>query len=328
MDTAVPGLMATPLRLKPTEPLETGVRRLAIECIDTALQALDEPDGRDEAIHTVRKQCKQARALLRLFHFGLGDTCQRELAFFRDIGRSLSVARDLRVVLDLHDSLIEEFGTALDRSVGAVMRQDLIASYRSIVSGAGTGAGSVMDNEELRSRMRTVRSRARRWHLQTGADDVIRRGIVRSYRRARRALRRAETTQLANNFHEARKRAKDFLYQLEILSGRYAHVVSERIDAATRLTDVLGDAHDLEVYRLAIQRAASGRCSDAVELLSLELERRGRVLHARATELGQMMFGAKPAEFAALLEEAADFIDVGSGIVPVGSSGPLDPQLA
>jgi CHAD domain-containing protein len=279
-----------------------------MECIDVALLALDEPEGRDAAIHTVRKQCKQARALLRLFHFGLRDDGRGEMRIFRDIGRALSVARDGRVVLDVHERLNEEFDVVIDPAVRAAVRQDLIADWQARVNAAKAQGGSMIDHEELRARLRAARSRARRWEVVDGSEDVVRRGLVRSYHRARKAHRRAARSMSIEDFHEARKRAKDYYHALEFLAVRYPDVASERIASAKKLAEHLGDAHDFDVYRKASARAAASRNPAGVDLLHALTGQRSRTLEADAIALSRTVFADKPASFAALLEQtvAAD----------------------
>jgi CHAD domain-containing protein len=288
------------LRLKESEPLQTGLRRLACECIDEALAALDESDGRDAAIHSVRKQCKQARALLHLFRFGLGRERTIESRYFRDIGRSLSVARDSKVALDVHAQLIERYGALIDPAVGAELRQGLIADARSLVLHESNA--ETTPNDGFRQRLMAVRSRVRSWTLSDEDDRTLRRGLKRAYRRARQAGQRACESGLPGDFHEARKRAKDYWYQLELVARRWPDAALTRVAPTRKLTELLGDAHDLEVYCDAIERAAIGRNPLAVEILSALAERRRRVLEREAVAVMGEVFAGKPRRFAAELQ--------------------------
>ena len=54
-------------RLEPQEPLGAGIKRIAREQIDQALEQLTaNPENRDEAVHDARKRFKKIRAALRL----------------------------------------------------------------------------------------------------------------------------------------------------------------------------------------------------------------------------------------------------------------------
>ena len=287
-------------RLNDSEPLETALRRMAVESIDTALGALDASDGRDVAIHTVRKEGKRSRALLRLFRFAIGDGARRECRFFRDLGRSLSQARDAKVVLDVHAMLIDRFRSVLDPAVDATVRQQLIASIQSAREAAG--ADPTPDSDALRQQLLAARLRARRWTLSGDSDEMLKQGFVRSYRRARKAAQLANAAPHASHYHELRKRAKDFWYQLELVARRWPDSALQRIAPVRRLTELLGNAHDLVVYAEAIEKAAASRMPEAVEMLAAVAVERRRALETEARELGLELFGPKPKRFAAELE--------------------------
>jgi CHAD domain-containing protein len=299
------------VRLKRTEPLETGLRRLGVECIDVALGALDESDGRDSAIHTVRKQCKQARGLLKLFRYGLDNDWRREAGVFRDIGRALSAARDGCVALDIHEWVNDKVGAALDSSVRAAIRQDLIADWQRFVAGQDQSRDA-FGSEDIGGRLRAARLRARRWQLTAGDDSILQCGVVKSYRRARKAHRRAATTGVIGDFHEARKRTKDLVYALEAVELRFPDVAPELLKDVKQLADILGHMHDLEVYRAAIARAAGERNAAGVELLSALTHRRSLELAAEALQIGDATFAIKPSKFARRLEPAQEIDRVAS----------------
>jgi CHAD domain-containing protein len=292
------------LQLDETESPQTGLRRLAAECIDTALAGLDGADGRDVAIHTVRKQGKQARALLRLVRFGLEGDHRREGRIFREIGRGLSDLRDAAVALEVHGSLLDDVGGSLNPAVCARMRQLLIDDMRSIADRRDRSGSSPSDDDRLRRQLRVARERTQRWRLIGSGEDMLRRGLVQSYRLGRKAAKHAAAGGRAEDFHETRKRAKDFWYALEFLSGRWPDVVLERIGPARHLCELLGDIHDLEIYSAAIDRVASAAEPAGVEILSATAGQRRRRLEAEALRLAHEVFRDNPRDFAVALERS------------------------
>lgn len=291
--------------LKKAEPLTTGYRRIAFECLDTALGAIDAPDGRDAAIHTIRKQCKQLRALIRLMHSGSAAERRQECHFFRDLGRSLSALRDARVALDVHARLIEQFGCLLDPCVDARIRQLLIADLQARAAAFGA---QLPPSDLLRQQLLAARQRAR--HFQTDGDGEARlqQAFVRAYRRARRAAAAATDYGHPEDFHEARKRAKDYWYQLEFLSQRWPEVTTKRTAITRRLTELLGDAQDFNVYREAVERVATADTAAAAELMSALAVRRAAALQAEAVSLIPAVYGDKPVQFAADIEVPARLV--------------------
>jgi CHAD domain-containing protein len=291
------------LRLKESEPLEPALRRLALECIDLALAALEGTDGYDAMIHTVRKQTKQLRSLLRLFRSGMGLECVQEQRFFRDLARRVSAARDGAVALDVHRALISEFGSGLDASVGASVRQALIADLQAAMRRSGSSPGHHPVHEGLRAQLLAARSRCRHLRLAQTSDRVLERGLSRSYRRARKAIMQAAHSHSADDLHELRKLAKDYFYQLEFVARRWPDLNLRQTARVRTLTQLLGDGQDLVVYCAAISGAASRRCPEAFEILQALAESRRRELNSRALDLALEIFSPKPKQLLAGMGE-------------------------
>ena len=286
--------------LQKAESLQATYRRLAVDCVARAIAALDEPRGRDIAIHTIRKQCKQARALIRLFCDDPPAARRNACQFYRELGRSLSAARDARVALDVHALLLDRFGAVLDTaavaSVGRRLEQDLRSKR-------GDADGQPIGGPALRRQLLAARVRARRTVIAGDAEESLRAAFLRAYRRARRAARAAAESNLPSAFHEARKRTKDYWYQLEFVAGRWPAIAPGRIAAARRLTELLGDAQDCEVYAAAVSRRARRRASPGTELLLALAEHRARALRQEALQLCPEVFGGKPRELMAAIEQ-------------------------
>jgi len=275
-----------------SEPLEGGLRRLAVESVDVALAGLDNPEDRDVAIHTVRKQCKQLRALLRLFGDALGPKRRRESRLLRDLSRSLAHARDSKVALDVHDELTTYYESVLSTSVATLIRQALTDLRQSRAE---------PDVDALRHGLMLARSRARHWSLQHDADELLACGLTRAYRRARKASRAASARRTPEAMHEARKRAKDYWYQLEFVARCWPDVALERTAPVRRLTDLLGDAQDLAIYQSAVEETARLRSPRAVEVLSALADSRRRELETAGLALAAQVFADKPREFGSRL---------------------------
>src|SRR5688572_11566437 len=120
--------------LQPDEPFSTGLRRIATEEIDSALNHLRRySKGRDVAIHEARKSGKKLRALLRLSRFALGDVVYRyENAAIRDASRLIAIARDSDVLVETLDDLVKFYQDQLPQpDVFDVLRKKLVARHTS-----------------------------------------------------------------------------------------------------------------------------------------------------------------------------------------------------
>jgi CHAD domain-containing protein len=287
--------------LQQAESLQATYRRLTVECIAKAIAALDEPRGRDIAIHTIRKQGKQVRALIRLFHDGPAPARRDACRFFRELGRSLSPARDARVALDVHATLLERFGTLLDPAAVSRVRERL---ERDLKSRRGDADGQPIGGQVLRRQLLAARVSARRAVIAGTDETTLKAAFVRSYRRARRAAQHAAESGQAAGFHEARKRAKDYWYQLEFVAYRWPSITAARIATARRLTELLGEAQDCEVYAAAMTRRRAERDLPTTDLLLALAEHRARTLRQEALRLCAEVYAEKPKELAAAINQS------------------------
>jgi CHAD domain-containing protein len=121
--------------------------------------------------------------------------------------------------------------------------------------------------------------------------------LKRIYRRGRRALRDADGDPTAENLHELRKRAKDLWHAAQLLRPASPKRTKRLATHAHRLSDLLGNDHDLAVL---LERAtAQPELFDAgeLELLTALAHRRGSVLRRKAIRCAKRVYRRKPARF-------------------------------
>lgn len=270
-------------RLRKSEAAGAGVRRIAVEEIDKAIDRLE--GGADaEAVHEVRKGCKRLRGLLRLVRPGLGDEVyQLENAAFRDIARELAEARDADAVLEALDALAEREPDALDyQAVANALRS-------SAPAGPGAGADRALAD------FRAARLRVSDWRLDGRGFDVVGPGLAKTYGRGRDRYREAYQTPSVEALHEWRKRVKYHWYHVRLLEPMWPGPMGALRTELKRLSDLLGDDHDLAVMRTMLPPAGEALgAAEHARLLSLIDERRA-TLQADAFVLGARIYaeGAK-----------------------------------
>jgi CHAD domain-containing protein len=278
-------------RLRRSEPVAAGVRRIALGRIDDALEHLRGDGDPVEAVHEARKDMKKLRSLLRLVRPAIGDEVyRRENERFRDAAALLSDVRDAQVRLETFDSLVERFADELPPGGFAGFRRSLAEDERGL------------DADELRPTMRLAaeaieagRERVAEWPLD-GADwELVADGLRRQYRRGRARRDDALAESSTPALHEWRKRAKDHWYHLRLVRNSWRAVLTPTADAAHALSDRLGDDHDLALLRdVAAERSAAFADPDE-QLALLELvDRRRAELEAEAFAIGSRIYADKP----------------------------------
>lgn len=278
---------------------DEGVRSAFVRCadeqLDRAVSELTQGIGEDpvEAVHAARKAIKKERSLLRLARASM-DSAQRrrENAALRDVGRSLSTARDAEVMLDTLEQLSARYVGQLPETVFAQIhdrlreRRDRERAELAASSRAGRAA------DELQA----VRARHARWRLARGGWPAIERGLQRSYRDGRALFSRARSERGFEGWHAWRKRAKDLWYQERLLAPAAGPSVAGHAKDAHRLADALGDDHDLGVLEDALRSGTMTPPVDLDAVLELIGYRR-RELQAEALRLGARIYAESPKQF-------------------------------
>jgi len=286
-------------KLKKNESSSVGIRRLAREGIDGAIELLeDEQTGPSERVHELRKTFKKIRAVLRLVREELPDEVyRRENLLLRDLGRRLSAARDAAVRVAALDLLRKTYHEDFPAGEMAPIRKRLVGRQRSAVRRVRNRASLSRIARDLRD----LRRRIRTWPLTQDGFPGIERGLERTYRQGRRAEDEAYAVRSDEAFHEWRKRAKDLRYHVAILEPVWPEVMEHVEESLHELTDRLGDDHDLGDLRRVLETAPAGNSKSVGRVMDL-ISRRRSELQAEARPLATRIYAEKPGVFTARIE--------------------------
>jgi CHAD domain-containing protein len=289
-------------RLKSKESPSKGIRRIALGRAEKAAEELNKArNGGDFAtsVHAARKDLKKLRGVLRLVRGELGEEVYRtENQRYRDAGRGLAQSRDAEVKTETLSALRERFEgelppdladawlTALERERDEIAERVSNGDAESIIA---ESMAAIEEGSEMISS----------WPLKNKSWELVEAGLLRSYRRGRRAMKRTRSDPAAESVHEWRKRTKDLWYQLRILRNAWPPVISETAEQAHELADLLGDHHDLAVLAEDLRtREIAGDRDAARDLID---RRQGELLKC-AFEVGERLFAEKPKAFRSRFE--------------------------
>ena len=279
-------------RLQFDEPLERNLSRIAIEQLDRASAELQGQAGdRAEAVHQLRKRCKKIRGLLRLFRDSLDETYSQENAWFRDLARRFSGARDAEAMLECLDKLCNSFEEDLESDAFATVRDALAKRKSELKEDADLPDRIAAAIAELQD----ARGRVLGWRLDNDGFAAVEGGLLRTYRRARKAMRAAFAEPSPERFHEWRKRVKYHWYHLRLLRDIWPAPMKALAAETKQLADLLGDDHDLAVLQDTLQAEEPGDRDEIATLLSLA-QKRQEQLKAAAQTQGWRLFNGKPKE--------------------------------
>lgn len=284
-------------RFQRSRSVQKCVRAIACEQIDKAIGEIDAEDmDRHEAVHQVRKRCKKIRGLVRLVR-PCFDNYRNENRFFRDAAKKLSGLRDAQSVIDCYDQLLNRFQDQIDQDQLASVRTALVERRQQVADDV-SGLRLLLD--ELRCKLTQARCRARKWKIHGHGFAAIRGGLVKSYGRGRVAMRNAYREPTVENFHEWRKRVKYHGYHASLLRRSWPAMLKPQCRVSSQLSELLGDDHDLAVFRQILQDEDSqlGTASDRQVLFGL-VDRRRLEIQAEAHPIGARLFAEKPKQLAA-----------------------------
>jgi len=281
-----------PYRFKRKESVSQGLRRIVVEQSEKAAGELsgDNPDI-DEGVHNARKSFKKVRSLLRLVRRDMGRRrYKKENEWFRDAKNRLSSARDAEAMIETFDGLAERFPSIAEcsslRSVRGALeerRARVVEEAVNLKQVANSTAASLLH----------VQDRKRRWDLSHDGFAAIRPGLERYYDEGRKAMDEAYRKPTNEHFHEWRKRVKDHWYHCRLLGNIWAEGMSSRIDELKRLSDFLGDDHDLAVLCEMLEKQGSDLEGDTATIMCLAQRRQGE-LRAEARVFGERLYAKTP----------------------------------
>jgi CHAD domain-containing protein len=277
-------------RFKRKENLPASVRRIVNEQTQQAARELagDNPDIHD-AVHNARKCFKKTRSLLRLIRDEIGeDLYQRENQWLRDGAHRLAGARDAEAMLETFDALAQQYSEFDACEVLKNLRPWLLQHREEVVE---QQQDLVRSARELAAELKEFPDRVDQWPLKHKGFKAIAPGHRRIYRRGRKAFQRAMARPADGNLHAWRKRVKDYWYHTRLLRRTWPDLMEARVEELKRLSDLLGDDHDLAVMRglLTREQDAIGTAAPLFDSLATQ---RQQELRAQAEPLGRRLYAA------------------------------------
>ncbi len=279
----------------PDEPVAEAIVRCAREQLDGAIEELREGTRHDpvKAVHEARKAIKKERSLLRFARSTMKPKARKRVnAELRDVARSLSGARDAAVMVQALDALSERFSGQLPATTFDTIRQHLDSGHARTNGSSRDESLATNAAEELG----TIRLGVDHWDLRVGGWKAIEVGLLRSFKRGRKAFKRARANGSAEDWHEWRKRVKDLWYQDRLLAPTCGPTIRGQAKEAHRLANLLGDDHDLVLLKEELTHGAMSVPADVDAVVKL-LDHRRAELQAEALHTGARIYSESPKAF-------------------------------
>ena len=277
------------------ESVRHAILRTGREELDRAISELSEGINQDPApaIHAARKAIKKERSLLRLTRGAISPKQRRrENARLREAARSLSDARDAEVMITSVKQLSERFVGQVPATTFDALTEHL-ESRKAVHNGRRGASG--MDMRAVQE-LGAVRLRVDDWELRKGGWKALESGLVRSYKRGQQALADARASRDSEDLHAWRKRVKDLWYHERLLAPTCGPTARGQVKELHRVSDLLGDDHDLGLLRRELTHDAPAIAVDLAAIVKL-IDHRRDELQAEALKMGRRVYAETPKAF-------------------------------
>lgn len=284
-------------QLKVNERTSSEIKRIVREQVQKSIaELIHSPEHIHEAVHNVRKRFKKIRAVLRLVRPHLGDQYSLENSFYRDTAKVLSEARDAQAMLEAFDALSKSFPKE-NFAQFQTIRDRLQQKRDSIVADA-----SILDAQvkTVVQRLHEALARIEHWPIKANGFKCIREGVQTTYSLGRDLFHNAYKEPTDEAFHEWRKQVKCLWYHQHILQKVWPRVMKAFQEELKRLSDKLGDDHDLAVMASLLQSETFAAHPPVEKFLTL-LAARQKTLRRDAQKLGARIYAEKPKRMASRL---------------------------
>jgi CHAD domain-containing protein len=285
--------------LKRKECIADGVCRIARKQVAKALKSCSKNAA--ESIHATRKQIKKLRALLRVVRCGVGKRqLEKALKDLREAAACLVASRDSHVQLKVFEELI--------RPPRRKSSNDPFSRMRAVLkeeSGEQTARFRANRHaKKVREILRNTPRKFERLHLKGDGWEILGPAIKKLYGGAQAAHDCARKDSTPEKFHEWRKRTKDLLYTIELLEPIWPEQMSAISAEFEKLTECLGDDHDLEMLRqTVVKKSVSVELEGETQRLLPLIESRQLELRKGALKLGSRLFEETPSKFSGRLHQ-------------------------
>jgi CHAD domain-containing protein len=273
-------------RFKKSEAISHAIQRVFAEEISWAVGQLVHSKNRATAVHEARKSIKKIRGLSSLVKGQLGPLYKREDRYFRDAGRLLSNLRDNDVMLQVFDVVAAKH-PEMDPDRLAEIRSNLLRRQRE-----------TSDEKQVSAQVEDSLRQVKPWPIGDLRFELLLTALTDSYRAGRKAFKRVQKSDTAENLHALRKKVKQHWYHLRLFESTNDAAIKKRLPDLHHLETWLGDDHNLSVLRECLAAdAETDHDRRQVRQFIDWIDEESAGLRKRALELSERLYAEKPAAF-------------------------------
>jgi CHAD domain-containing protein len=286
------------LILSKKENLIGGLRRIASDIIIESIFLLKNPIDFDVSIHETRKNVKKIRAILRLLKNNIDIQAYLNLNIeFRDSGRKLSSLRDAEALLETLDKIKTKKNTS---QISIENTRIQLLQYKEKIT------SEFLSNYDIALIIENFENLEKSFvNLEFFGKDnlVFNSGLQNIYTNCINLMKNCRKDGSDIDFHEWRKQVKYLWNSIMFFQKIWNPVLAAYSDEIHKLSDYLGDMHDLTVlYKMIVNNQIELAADDQERMLELIDNLRDK-LKKSSFSLGFKLFIDKPSVFSKRLNK-------------------------
>lgn len=240
--------------------LEEEIYRIIQEYAFSSIDLLNNIDDIHRAVHEARKNGKKAKAILKFAKgFFPNDLYIQQYNIFRDTNRQLADLRDISSKIEIVGQLnyIENFNCEQFDELLELFKKD-----RELILKKYIDAGIF---ENVIEKLSTVANNSTPKFSEV--DDVyyLSNNLEKSVKRVLKRKPDCPNTECSENLHQWRKAIKILNYQLRLFKKIQYNELKEVLAFLDKMSDLLGDEHDLYIVGILILKKYPKKSSDVME---------------------------------------------------------------
>jgi CHAD domain-containing protein len=286
------------LILSKKENLISGLRRIASDIIIESIFLLKNPLDFDESIHETRKNIKKIRSILRLLMNNFDNQAFEVFNLeFRDSGRKLSSLRDAEALLEISDKIKTKKITS-QKSIDNTRIQ--LIKYKDKIT------AEFLSNEDINLIIENLENLEKKFvNLEFFGKDsfVFNLGLQKIYIHCIKLMKKCSKDGTDLDFHEWRKQVKYLWNSIMFFQKIWNPVLATYSDEIHKLSDYLGDMHDLTVLNeMIVNNQIELETEDKERMLEM-IENLKNKLRKLSFSQGFKLFIDKPSVFSKRLNK-------------------------
>jgi hypothetical protein len=286
-------------RLDPAQPVVDEVRRVAAHQLTLAIARLTSGGdaAHDDSVHTARRHIKKVRALIRLVRPALASRSPAVDRRLRAVNRLLAPISDAQATVAMLPRVVWRDGSHLPADVVSRLRDSVVR--RESMAFEDAALTDVFN--DAAALLRAERDAVGEWRVRQSGFRAVARGLERTARRSRRAMRKAMAGSRLEDYRKWRQLAKYHWLQVRLLKawcGGGLDLDERRLEA---LDGYLGDCRNCAILREVLTSDAQLDRIDAARGV-YAVRRYERELRRCARRLGTAIYAETPKAFVRRVE--------------------------